>query len=175
MKRHRIELDFSGRPRRTPGLGLAVLAVGAVLALLSTVRMADALAARATYRADLEEMDSSARPHTKAAPKAPADGRALARGAASKQVAQALQSPWAELLAVMDVKPEGQVALLAVEPSAVKRTVHITAEARDEAAMLQHLSMLQQDPRLSGVTLTSHQRQSQTPGAPWRYQIEGTW
>jgi hypothetical protein len=155
---------------------LALLLVGSFVAILSTSMVSDALAARAAYRASLQELQArSSRPLSKPAVKGPADGRAVARGAASKQVTEALQSPWAELLDVIDVKPEGDVALLSVEPSAVKRTVHITAEARDEAAMLEHLSLLQKDPRLSGVRLTSHQRQTQVPGAPWRYQIQGSW
>jgi hypothetical protein len=177
VKRHRIELDFAERRRRrTPRVGFAFLLVGALLAVVSTLRVTDALASHAAYRASLQELEAKASgPHPKPVAKVPVDGRAKARGAASKQVAQALQSPWAELLEVIDVKPEGEVALLSVEPSAVKRTVHITAEARNEAAMLEHLSLLQQDPRLSGVTLTSHQRQTQVPGAPWRYQIQGSW
>lgn len=176
MSRHRIDLDFAERRRRTPRIGVVFLFAGALLAVLSTLRVTDALASRAAFRADLQELEAKAaslRP--KPAPKTVVDGRTKARGAATKQAAEALQSPWAELLDVIDVKPEGDVALLSVEPSALKRTVQITAEARNETAMLEHLSQLQQDPRLSGVTLVSHQRQTQTPGAPWRYQIQGSW
>jgi hypothetical protein len=176
VTRHHLEFDFSGRARRRPGLGIALLLAGALLSLLASAVVADALAARASYRADLEELESAAaRPLPKPRSAGPTDGRARALGVAGRQAAQSLQSPWADLLDVIDQKPAGSVALLSVEPSAVKRTVHITAEARDAAAMLEHLRMLQQDPRLTGVALTSHQQQSQAPGAPWRYQIQGAW
>jgi Tfp pilus assembly protein PilN len=104
-----------------------------------------------------------------------ADPRTTARRVASKQVAQSLQSPWADVLDAIEVKPNGNVALLSVEPSAIKRTVRITAEARDADAMIEHLGMLQQDARLTDVALVSHQRLVAIPGAPWRYQIQGTW
>jgi hypothetical protein len=176
VSRGRIEFDFSERPRRAPALGLVLLLTGSVVAVVATSMVSEALAAGAAYRASLQALQArSSRPAPKAAAKGPVDGRALARGAAGRQVAQALQSPWADLLDVIDVKPEADVALLSVEPSAAKRTVNIMAEARDEAAMLEHLSLLQKDPRLSGVRLTSHQRQTQTPGSPWRYQIQGSW
>jgi Tfp pilus assembly protein PilN len=177
VKRLRIELDFAARRRRAPRLGLLCLFAGGLLVVLSTLRVTEALATRATYRAALTELEAEAASRAKPAARSPTavDGRTKARGAASLQISQALQSPWAELLDVIDVKPEGDVALLSVEPSAVKRTLRITAESRSEAAMLEHLSLLQQDRRLSGVTLTTHQHQTQLPGAPWRYQIQGSW
>jgi len=176
MRRHRIDLDFAGPPRRRPALGVALLLAGAMLAALCTARLAEALTTRAGYLADLASLASAAaRARPSATPKPPQDSRSKALNMAGRQAAEALQSPWAELLDVIDRKPEGNVALLAVEPSAVKRTVNITAEARSEAAMLEHLAMLQGDPRLSGVALTMHQRQTQAPGAPWRYQIQGAW
>jgi hypothetical protein len=176
MKRLHIDLDFAAPRRRAPRLGYVFLVAGGLLVALTTLRVSDALASRAAYRAQLDELETqAARARPKARVPAVVDSRSKARGAAGQQVAQALQSPWAELLDVIDVKPEGDVALLAVEPSALKRTVRITAEARNEAAMLEHLSMLQLDKRLSGVTLSAHQHQTQLPGAPWRYQIQGSW
>jgi hypothetical protein len=176
VNRGRIQLDFAERPRRAPALGLGLLLTGSVVAVVATSMLSDTIAAGAAYRDSLQALQAkSSRPAPKPAVKGPTDARAAARGVAGKQVSQALQSPWADLLDVIDVRPEADVALLSVEPSAAKRTVNIIAEARDEAAMLEHLSLLQKDPRLSGVRLTSHQRQTQTPGTPWRYQIQGSW
>jgi Tfp pilus assembly protein PilN len=177
VKRLRIELDFAARRRRAPRLGLLCLFAGGLLVALAAVRITDALAARAASRAALTELEAEAASRARPTARAPAavDGRIKARSAASQQIAQALQSPWAELLEVIALKPEGDVALLSVEPSAVKRTVRITAESRSEAAMLEHLSLLQQDRRLSDVMLTTHQHQTQMPGSPWRYQIQGSW
>jgi Tfp pilus assembly protein PilN len=177
VSRNRLDLDFSGRPRRGPGLGLVLLAAGAVLVLLATARVAEALTARAANSGSLAELEAAANRNTaRPAPKgAVNDPRLAARNAVNRQVAHQLESPWADLLEVIEVHPDGKVALLAVEPSAIKRTVHITAEARDVDAMLEHLSLLQKDPRLVDVVLVSHQRQTQAPGAPWRYQIQGSW
>jgi len=172
----RLDLDFSGRPPLPSLAGMLLLLAGALLALLATEQVADALVAQARYDESLARLDASnPAAHPKPAAKGPADPRAAARGAARRQVAQALESPWADLLDAIEARPDGRVALLAVEPSAVKRTVRITAEARDAQAMLDHLSLLQQDGHLFEVALVSHQRQTQAPGAPWRYQIQGAW
>jgi hypothetical protein len=171
----RIDLEFAVA-RRTPRLGIALLAAGVLLAAAATARVADALAAHARYGEGLAELDASAvRASTAPGRKGPPGPGGEFRGLVDKQVAQSLQSPWADLLDAIEMQPAGTVALLAIEPSALKRTVRITAEASSAEAMLEHLSMLQQDPRLSGVTLVSHQRQMQAPGAPWRYQIQGSW
>jgi Tfp pilus assembly protein PilN len=62
-----------------------------------------------------------------------------------------------------------------VEPSAAKRNIRITAEARDALDMLAYVAALQQDPRLSGVILLSHQVQAQAPGMPLRFQLQAGW
>jgi Tfp pilus assembly protein PilN len=67
------------------------------------------------------------------------------------------------------------VALLAVEPSAARRSVRLSAEARDAQAMLAWLQALQRDARLAQVLLVSHQVQTQTPGTPVRFQIQASW
>jgi Tfp pilus assembly protein PilN len=56
-----------------------------------------------------------------------------------------------------------------------KRSVRLTAEARDDTEMLAYLAALQQDPQLSSVILASHQVQSQAPGTPVRFQIQASW
>ena len=94
---------------------------------------------------------------------------------AARQATQSLQSPWSDVLDALELRPENDVALLSVEPSATKRTLLLTAESRDIPAMLEHLVMLQNDARLKDVALVAHQRQAQAPGTPMRYQIKATW
>ena len=68
-----------------------------------------------------------------------------------------------------------RVTLLSVEPSGLKRSVVVTAEARDASAMLAHLRALQDDGRLRHITLVGHQREVQVAGSPLRYRLQGEW
>lgn len=176
MSYRRLELDFGARRRRPRTAALVLAAAGVVLSGGAALHLGAALEQRSALKTELARAEAA----TGAAPRAPArpaavDPRALSRVRASRTVADSLQRPWDDLLGAMELRPHGDVALLAVEPSALKRSVRITAEARSEAAMLEHLALLQQDGRLLDVALVSHQRQLQAPGAPWRYQIQGSW
>jgi hypothetical protein len=176
MKGGRVDLDFAKRGRRPPVLGLSLLAAGSLLLVWAGAVVAGSLGSRADSVAELERL-ANAQPQAR--PKAPTkpgdEARAAALRNANQQVSQALTQPWGDLLDALEVKPEGRVALLSVEPSGSRRVVRITAEARDQQAMLEHLEMLQREPRLTGVSLVSHQQQVLLPGTPWRYQIQGAW
>ncbi|MFZ2651127.1 MAG: hypothetical protein WA210_13580 [Burkholderiaceae bacterium] len=176
MNRHLLQLDFAQAAPRAPRLGLFLLVAGTVLMLICLTQFADALAAKASYREALAELDAPRSvEQAKSPPQETRDPRNASRSLATRQVSQSLLSPWAELLQALETAPRGSVALLSIEPSALKRTVRITAEARTAQDMLEHLKMLQSDPRLADVTLVTHERQVRVPGEPWRYQIQGAW
>jgi Tfp pilus assembly protein PilN len=105
---------------------------------------------------------------------APSKGE-LVQTKALRQVAQKLVTPWSGLLESLESAPNQAVALLSVEPSASRRSVRLTAEARTLPDMVAYLGALQRDSRLSSVVLISHQVQSQMPGAPVRFQIQAGW
>ncbi|MFO1270726.1 MAG: hypothetical protein U1F50_03430 [Rubrivivax sp.] len=171
----RIDLDFGPRRRRADPAALAMLAAGAAVAAFALLRVADALAERNELRADLARIEAARDLASRPPPRRTAEPRVAAQLQVGRQVAQSLASPWADLLEAVEQRPPQDVALLAVEPSAARHTVRITAEARDARAMLAHLALLQRDGRLSDTVLVSHQRQQQAPGNPWRYQIQATW
>jgi len=93
---------------------------------------------------------------------------------AANQVARELQVPWAELLAALEAVPNPEVALLGVEPSAQRKVVRITAEAKNSVAMLDYLEALQAR-KFSDVWLASHAIQTQTPGTPVRFVVQLKW
>lgn len=175
MRTPPLDLDFGTRRRRVRPLAVLLLLAGAAFAAFALLRVADALAERAAARAELARLEAARPGAAKPAPKRAPEARLAAQVQAGRQVAKSLASPWGDLLEAVEQRPPKDVALLAVEPSAAKRTVRITAEARDAQAMLAHLKLLQQDGRLGDTLLVSHQRQLQAPGNPWRYQIQATW
>lgn len=175
MKVQRMRLDFAPRRARPAAAAVAAFAAGALVLTAAAALLAREWLARAALHEEMARLEAGAvRPPARPTGKAPT-GEARAQALATRQIAMAMERPWDDLLAAMERRPAADVALLAVEPSASKRSVRITAEARSAQAMLQHLAMLQGDGRLTGVWLVSHQRQQQAPGNPWRYQIQGTW
>lgn len=175
MKAQRLEIDFGrSRPPMRAAAWLLVT-TGIVVAVGSAWGLARAVDRSLELQAERTQLEVPVSKPAKATGKALADPRLAARIKAADAAAQSLQRPWDELLEAVEQRPAGDVALLAVEPSAQRQSVRITAEARTEQAMLQHLALLQQDGRLHDVALVSHQRQLQVPGTPWRYQIQGSW
>lgn len=176
MKKNRIRIDFASGARRVawqaflfPGLAFMALAVGSLeieKVLTSHAELAEQLASLETRR------PSGAPAALRSTPSSKGE---LTQTRAIRQVAQKLVTPWSDLLQSLESTPSRAVALLAVEPSASKRTLRLTAEARTLPDMLAYLGALQRDARLSSVVLVSHQIQTQVPGSPVRFQIQAHW
>jgi len=176
MSNRTLRLDFAPKPRRMTDAGVAVLLLCAALLLAAAWPVSQMLATRAGLQASLAtqqaQRDARSRPAARAVVTDPAERTRLR---ALRRVAQNLTTPWADVLESLEAAPNQAVALLSVEPSAAKRNLRITAEARDAHDMLAYLAALQQDPRLSGVVLLSHQVQTQAPGMPLRFQVQAGW
>lgn len=180
MKPAPLQLDFApGARRAAPGLGVLMLLIcGLVLAVLSAAvaqqlasntRQAETLAAVLARRGPLATESTESRREP------PADAGELARLRDAQGVAARLATPWADLIGALEAATSPAVALLLVEPSAARRTMRLTGEARSAPDMLDYLSSLQRDARLARVVLVSHELQDKTPGAPLRFQIQAAW
>jgi len=172
-KAPRLDLDFSPARHNRPA-GWLLLAVGVAAALLAAVQFQSAQAARMALASELNAANGRlAGPRTdstRAGP--PVDPRV---SKAANQIARELQMPWAEMLAALEAVPTPEVALLGVEPSALRHVVRITAEAKNSGAMLDYLQALQGGRQFSDVWLTSHQVQALTPGTPVRFVVQLKW
>jgi Tfp pilus assembly protein PilN len=169
----RLDLDFSPARRNGPA-GWLLLAAGLAAALVAAVQFQSAQAARMALASELSSANgrlSSAKGETvRAGP--PVDPRV---SKAANQIARELQMPWAEMLAALEAVPTSDVALLGVEPSALRHVVRITAEAKNSGAMLDYLQALQGGRQFSDVWLSSHLAQTQTPGTPVRFIVQLKW
>lgn len=169
----RLDLDFSSAHRNGLG-GWVLLAAGLIAALLAGVQFESAQAAR---MARATELNTATGRHPGAKGETvrtgpPVDPRV---SKAAHQIARELQMPWAEMLAALEAVPAPEVALLGVEPSALRHVVRITAEAKNSAAMLDYLQALQAGREFQDVWLTSHLVQAQTPGTPVRFIVQLKW
>lgn len=176
MAIERVDIDFSPATRRTRPLGLVLLALGMASVVASGLVWGGAWARHRQQSQALVALERGAGETAPAvrrpATPTPAD---MARARAAQRVAHDLQAPWADLLSALESAPAKNVALLSVEPSATRQQLRLTAEARDAEAMIDYVAALQAEPRLSQVTLASHQVQMQTPGRPTRFTVQAAW
>ena len=177
MRAAKLHLEFAAAgARRTSWSGRVLLAIGLALLGYATVEIGELWSARARAAAHLDELEARRSQDAGGTSKpAKADPRQLASTRAARQAASNLTTPWATVLASLGAAPTQAVALLSVEPSVAKRSVRLTAEARDLHEMLVYVGALQRDPRLSSVVLVSHQVQVQAPGTPVRFQVQAVW
>jgi Tfp pilus assembly protein PilN len=176
MKTARLRLEFAPHARQVSWLGATMLLISVFALAAGAIQLAKSLAHNARQADTLAALEArrgvAAASTTRTIPPDPAE---VARTRAVRQVAQNLMTPWADLLESLESAPSQSVALLSVEPSVSKRSIRLTAEARNPQHMLAYWRALQQDTRLSAVVLVSHQVQTQSPGAPVRFQIQAGW
>lgn len=169
----RLDVDLSPAQARTPRTGWLLLGAGAAAVALAAWQFQSVQAERLRAERALQSLAAAlgeARPGNAVAA-APAEARSARATAA---VVRELQVPWATLLAALESVAGRNVALLAVEPSALRREVRILAEAKSSDAMLDYLDALRAQ-SLRDVVLVSHQAQPQTPGTPIRFQARALW
>lgn len=176
MRTAKLCLEFAPGARRVSWSGRALLLAGLVLLGYGVVQLGDLWAAKTRASSDLNAIET--RRSTEAEGRnrtTKADPRQAANSRAAHQVADSLMTPWADLLSSLGSVRSDAVALLSVEPSVAKRSVRLTAEARDLHEMLVYVGALQRDSRLASVVLVAHQIQAQAPGTPVRFQIQAEW
>jgi Tfp pilus assembly protein PilN len=176
MKTTRLHIDFAPKARQVTWRPIAILGLVVIVLAAGVHELATQLSGNARLLSRLAAAEShrgtSVSDPARSIPITPGD---RARTRLVSQVAQALVTPWSDLLESLEATPNNSVALLSVEPSVSKRSIRLTAEARSMPDMLAYLGALQKDTRLSAVILTSHQVQSQSPGSPVRFQIQAGW
>lgn len=131
----------------------------------------------AGWEAKLEQLGGS---HKR---KLQASDRAGAAAAAelAKEVRQAnevlrkLTMPWEDLFRAVETTASKDVTLLALAPNTEKRMVKIYGEAKDFDAVLNYITLLENQKEFGTVYLQSHQIQQQDPEKPIRFTLQAAW
>lgn len=90
-------------------------------------------------------------------------------------LARYLAAPWDELFAVFEQRRPGQAIVQRIEQDAATGSVRLTARARHAEAMMDYVTALESDPRLSAVLLHRHEAATEMPGSPLRFELSATW
>ncbi len=86
-----------------------------------------------------------------------------------------LNLPWRDLYEAVRAATPSNVALLALEPDAKRRTLRITAETRNSDDMLAYVAKMQEQSWFGSVVLTRHEIAEQDPNRPLRFQVAAQW
>lgn len=163
----RLRIDYIAIPRRARWSGYVLLAVALAIAGDLVVRY------QATQR-ELERVEtandllSAGRRAPQPIPKARLDEQVKNAEAVVRQLAL----PWALLIHALEEAATKDVAILQLQPDAQQRLLKITAEARDNDAMLEYLRKLAAAKALFRVHLLSHQVQSEDPQRPIQFSVQ---
>lgn len=175
MSVRRLELDLVAPVRRGGRAGsllllLAVIAAGAV-----------GWQHRALHD-ELLELEARAAPVRSQAPapsatavSAPRARQAVLEVQQAAQVAGRLNVPWDALFAALETAATPDVALLAIESEAGRRSVRLSGEARQLGALLAYVRSLRGRSALTDVFIHSHEMQAQDPQHPVRFSIAASW
>jgi len=167
MRPRRLELDYIAAARRPRWPGLALLGVSLALAGHLALRYDEVR--RELARLDTE-MGLLAPQRGPARPLAP--GRLDDQLKNAEAVVRQLTLPWGPLVGVLEQASTRDVALLQLQPDATQRTLRLTGEARDRAAMFEYVRRLSGAHGLGEVHLVSHQVEQANPQRPIQFSVQ---
>jgi hypothetical protein len=176
MTKTLLNMEFAPQANKRSAAGSVYLVGAIALFSFAAIYAAKTASENSAKQQELAALDGArkAAVRVSAPPPPKVDPTEISRVRFIRMTSRNLAAPWADLLVALEKAPSN-VALLAVEPSAVKRSVSLTAEAAGPVDMIKYLQALQSDPNLANVVLVSHQVQVQTPGTPVRFQIRASW
>lgn len=167
-----LALDFL--PQRFSGAGLAVLAVGVLLALAAffdTRHVSDELARRRAELAEIQAPPPGAEALRQAGDRAELEQNLQA----AKAVAADIRRPWPRLFAALEAAQDEDIALLNFSPDTGRGAIGLSGEARRREAILAYIDKLAKSGVLKNVVLVEDQLQQQDPEKPFRFSLTADW
>ena len=167
-----VYLDFAVPAQRVRSRGYLLCLAGLALATAIGFAFTGVLAEREHLDAQLSLI--APQHHATGA----ADPAAVAAEAELHVAADALSTPWTELLAELESASQdmaSRVSILQIQPDAAKHLVRITAEVRTLPDAFAYLQRLQQSQLLRYPMLESHERRKDDPQQPLRITLSAEW
>jgi len=167
-----VNIDFVARRSRLTLAGALLLLLGASAAVGTYAEYRLMQARRAGLELKLEA--AARRNHHEPG----LDARTAGFAEAAGRMAEQLGAPWTQLLAELESASRdssGQIAVLSIEPDAVKHNVHITGESKDLPLALAYVQRLQASSLLRYPMLDSHEVKADDAQRPVRFAMSAEW
>jgi hypothetical protein len=164
MSLPRAELDYVAPPRRPRAAGIALLAVALGVGGFLLERYKDVKSEIGRIEAGQDMLAGERRP---AVARKSIDDEIKSAEAVVRQLAL----PWAAMVHAVEGASAPEVAVLQMQPDAQQRQLRLTAEARNERAMLDYLERLAAAQVLGDVHLASHQVMLEEPRRPIHFTV----
>lgn len=172
----RLHLDYQRSMKPFPWEGTLLLVVALIALVAIGIYFRD-LTLRADYwESRAERIEHAAQrllPGRRAAEPVAADVALEVKHA--NEVLRQLSVPWDSLFQAVESTGSKDVTLLMLEPDTEKRLVKISGEAKNIAAMLDYIKLLENREVLGTVFLQSHHVQLQDPQKPVRFVLLAIW
>jgi len=152
----------SGRVARLAATVGLLTSLAAFAALM--IQIENNAAAIGSAQLELSQLRSGVHANV-VAPKAefrPQQGRALI------QITQQLNTPWSQLLDVLEASLPPDVALVSIEPDGASGKVRIQAEAKALETLIAYAGTLRHQPTFTAVELVKHETNEQDANRPVR-------
>lgn len=178
MKRLHIDFAPPGMQRtlyRTSARAWMLAGVALLLCGAAALLGARLLAQENAHDAELNAAYARAKAPVVAPVAAPQPALSEAQAGAVNAAVMQLNLPWRALHDAIGAATPPSVAMLALEPDARKRSMKITAEAKNSDAMIAYVEELKGQELFADVVLTRHEINDQDPNRPIRFQIEAQW
>ena len=165
----RIELDYIAAPRRPLWPGVLLLAVSIAIAGALGVRYHE-------IRAELKRLETAGGLITveRRAKRVVPRERLEEEAKSAEAVVRQLTLPWASLVETIEEAATRDVAILQLQPDAQQRLLRLSAEARNQEAMLEYLRRLVSGSALTDVHVVSHQVQMEDPQRPIQFSVQAS-
>jgi hypothetical protein len=110
-----------------------------------------------------------------AVPASPPPQVGEAQAAAVNAAVLQLNLPWRALHDAIGAATPATIALLSLEPDSRRRSIKITAEAKNSDDMIAYIEQLKQQELFGAVALLRHEISELDPNRPIRFQLDAQW
>jgi hypothetical protein len=169
MSPRRLDLDHFALVRRPRWAGYVLLAFALLAAGEIAHRYREAQLTM-DRQVQVEGMLNVQRKPVKSVPKGQLDEQIKNAEAVVRQ----LTLPWERLIETLEATGTKDIAILQLQPDAQQRMLRITAEARNQEAMVEYLRRLSEVDGFAYVHLLNHQVQQENPHRPIQFAAQAS-
>jgi hypothetical protein len=162
----KLQIDFTGRGRRSPWAARILLAAALALCLDMGLSYRELRASLALHEAKLRQAGPV---------QAAASGVSAEEVAAARETVDRLATPWNRLFGALESAANDKVALLGIEPDPKAGTVVISGDSKDYLAALSYVLDLGRNEGLERVQLVRHEVKADDPQAPVSFAVSARW